>query len=39
LLRAFVAIHVITQHIQARRTYYELIGRHRLGLPIDPTWL
>lgn len=35
LQRAFQDIHVITQHTQARRTHYELVGRHWLGLPID----
>ena len=39
LQRYFQDIHVITQHIQARRAYYELSGRHRLGLPIDETGL
>ena len=33
--RAFQDIHVISQHIQARRTHYEMIGRYRLGLSID----
>jgi len=35
LQRYFQDIHVITQHIQARRSNYELAGRQRLGLPID----
>jgi alkylation response protein AidB-like acyl-CoA dehydrogenase len=39
LQRFFQDIHVISQHIQARRTHYELIGRHWLGLPIDPSRL
>src|SRR5262249_48634678 len=39
LQRSFQDIHVITQHIQARRTFYELIGRQRLGLPTDEGWL
>jgi alkylation response protein AidB-like acyl-CoA dehydrogenase len=39
LQRRFQDIHVITQHIQFRRTNYELVGRHRLGLPIDETRL
>ena len=30
--RLFQDIHVISQHIQARRTYYELVGRFELGL-------
>lgn len=33
--RAFQDIHVISQHIQARRAHYELLGRHWLGLPIE----
>jgi hypothetical protein len=28
-------LHVISQHTQARRAHYELVGRHWLGLPID----
>jgi alkylation response protein AidB-like acyl-CoA dehydrogenase len=39
LQRYFQDIHVITQHIQARRAHYELAGRHRLGLPIDESAL
>ena len=39
LQRSFQDIHVITQHIQARRAYYELVGKYRLGLPIDTTEL
>jgi alkylation response protein AidB-like acyl-CoA dehydrogenase len=35
LQRAFQDIHVISQHIQARRAHYELVGRHWLGLEID----
>ncbi len=35
LQRAFQDIHVISQHIQARRAHYELLGRHWLGLPIE----
>ncbi len=35
LQRHFQDIHVITQHIQARRAHYELVGRHRLGLTLD----
>ena len=37
LQRAFQDVHVISQHIQARRTHYELVGRHWLGLEIDQT--
>ena len=35
LQRSFQDIHVISQHTQARRTHYELVGRHWLGLPIE----
>jgi indole-3-acetate monooxygenase len=35
LQRAFQDIHVISQHLQARRTHYEVVGRHWLGLAID----
>jgi alkylation response protein AidB-like acyl-CoA dehydrogenase len=35
LQRHFQDIHVISQHLQARLTHYELIGRHVLGLPVD----
>lgn len=35
LQRAFQDIHVISQHIQARRAHYELVGRYWLGLEID----
>jgi alkylation response protein AidB-like acyl-CoA dehydrogenase len=34
--RHFQDIHVITQHLQGRTAHYELVGRHWLGLPIDP---
>ena len=33
--RYFQDIHVITQHLQARRVFYEMIGKHKLGLPVD----
>jgi alkylation response protein AidB-like acyl-CoA dehydrogenase len=33
--RHFQDIHVITQHLQGRLAYYELVGQHYLGLPID----
>lgn len=33
--RHFQDIHVITQHTQGRRAYYEMVGKHYLGLPID----
>lgn len=39
LQRAFQDIHVISQHLQARRAHYELVGRHWLGLEIDQTRL
>jgi indole-3-acetate monooxygenase len=32
LQRAFQDIHVISQHLQARRAHYELLGRYWLGL-------
>src|SRR5262245_30196893 len=35
LQRAFQDIHVISQHIQARRAHYEIVGRYWLGLGID----
>lgn len=34
LQRYFQDIHVITQHIQARRAHYALIGRYRLGVEL-----
>jgi len=39
LQRAFQDIHVISQHLQARRAHYELVGRYWLGLEIDQTRL
>jgi alkylation response protein AidB-like acyl-CoA dehydrogenase len=33
--RYFQDIHVISQHLQARLSHYELVGRFWLGLPID----
>ena len=33
--RHFQDIHVITQHLHGRLAYYELVGQHWLGLPID----
>jgi indole-3-acetate monooxygenase len=35
LQRAFQDIHVISQHLQARRAHYEGVGRYWLGLGID----
>jgi indole-3-acetate monooxygenase len=35
LQRAFQDIHVISQHLQARRAHYEMVGRYWLGLGID----
>jgi alkylation response protein AidB-like acyl-CoA dehydrogenase len=37
--RYFQDIHVITQHLQARRVFYEMIGKHKLGLPVDESRL
>ena len=37
--RAFQDIHVISQHAQARRGLYELVGRHLLGLSVDTSKL
>ena len=39
LQRHFQDIHVISQHIQARLSTYELVGRHWLGLDVDETRL
>jgi indole-3-acetate monooxygenase len=33
--RHFQDIHVITQHLQGRLAYYELVGKHQMGLEID----
>ncbi len=33
--RHFQDIHVITQHMQGRTAYYELVGKHHMGLPFD----
>jgi alkylation response protein AidB-like acyl-CoA dehydrogenase len=33
--RSFQDVHVISQHLQARLSHYELVGRHWLGLKID----
>jgi alkylation response protein AidB-like acyl-CoA dehydrogenase len=35
LQRHFQDIHVISQHLQARLSHYELVGRQVLGLPVD----
>ena len=35
LQRHFQDIHVISQHLQARLSHYELVGRHVLGLKVD----
>jgi indole-3-acetate monooxygenase len=37
--RHFQDVHVISQHLQARLSHYELVGRHWLGLKIDETRL
>jgi alkylation response protein AidB-like acyl-CoA dehydrogenase len=39
LQRHFQDIHVISQHLQARLSHYELVGRHWLGLKVDETRL
>jgi indole-3-acetate monooxygenase len=33
--RYFQDVHVMSQHLQARLSHYELVGRHWLGLKID----
>lgn len=33
--RAFQDIHVLSQHIQARRAHYEMLGQHLLGLSVE----
>jgi alkylation response protein AidB-like acyl-CoA dehydrogenase len=35
--RHFQDIHVISQHLQGRLSYYELVGKHLLGLKVDLT--
>lgn len=35
--RYFQDIHVISQHTQGRLAHYELIGKHALGLKVDPS--
>jgi alkylation response protein AidB-like acyl-CoA dehydrogenase len=37
LQRHFQDIHVISQHLQARLSHYEDVGRHWLGQPVDLT--
>ena len=37
--RHFQDMHVMTQHAQARMAYYEMVGRHWLGLPVPATEL
>ena len=37
--RHFQDIHVITQHVQGRLVYYEMAGKHQLGLVIDESRL
>lgn len=37
--RYFQDVHVISQHLQARLSHYELVGRHWLGLKVDETRL
>ena len=36
LQRRFQDMHVITQHVQARRSHYGFVGRHLLGFPFAP---
>ena len=35
--RHFQDMHVISQHLQGRLSYYELVGKHLLGMKIDLT--
>jgi alkylation response protein AidB-like acyl-CoA dehydrogenase len=35
LQRAFQDMHVISQHLQSRRSHYEIVGRYWLGLQTD----
>jgi alkylation response protein AidB-like acyl-CoA dehydrogenase len=37
--RHFQDIHIISQHMQARLTNYEIVGKHALGLKVDPSRL
>ncbi len=37
--RHFQDIHVITQHVQGRLLYYEMAGKHQLGMTIDESRL
>jgi indole-3-acetate monooxygenase len=39
LQRHFQDAHVISQHLQARLSHYELVGRYCLGLTVDETRL
>ena len=39
LQRYFQDAHVLSQHLQARLSHYELAGRHWLGLKVDETRL
>ena len=39
LQRYFQDIHVISQHLQARLSHYELVGKHALGLKIEQSRL
>lgn len=34
--RHFQDMHVMTQHIQGRLSYYEMVGKYWLGLPVSP---
>jgi alkylation response protein AidB-like acyl-CoA dehydrogenase len=35
--RHFQDIHVISQHTQGRLAHYELVGKHALGMKVDPS--
>ena len=37
--RHFQDVHVMSQHLQARLSHYELVGRHWLGLKVDESRL
>jgi alkylation response protein AidB-like acyl-CoA dehydrogenase len=39
LQRHFQDIHVISQHLQGRLSHYELVGKHLLGIKVDPSRL
>jgi alkylation response protein AidB-like acyl-CoA dehydrogenase len=37
--RRFRDIHAVTQQVQARRSHFETVGQHLMGLPPDPRYL